>query len=164
MSTPGVHRYGLAEGDAPGHVRGVVEAQLMALARHSRWMGVEVDTIYATGGASANVQILQVMADVFGADVYRFEVGNSAALGAALRAWHGERHAAGAPIPWDDVVSGFAEPVGARRLRSRGALHDVYLDLMRVHAACEAHALGNGPDPTPWVQELAARSQELGGW
>ena len=164
VSTPGVHRYGLAEGDAPGHVRGVVEAQLMALARHSRWMGVEVDTIYATGGASANVQILQVMADVFGADVYRFEVGNSAALGAALRAWHGERHAAGAPIPWDDVVSGFAEPVGARRLRSRGALHDVYIDLMRVHAACEAHALGNGPDPTPWVQELAARSQELGGW
>ena len=49
-------------------------------------MRVEVDTIHATGGASANREILQVMADVFDADVYQFEVGNSACLGAALRA------------------------------------------------------------------------------
>ena len=73
-----------------GNVRAVVEAQMMAMALHSRWMGVEVDTIHATGGAAANRAILQVMADVFGADVYQLEVGNSAALGAALRAAHAD--------------------------------------------------------------------------
>ena len=85
-----MHRYGLEERDGPGHVRGVIEAQMMAIARHSRWMGVDVDTIYATGGAAANVQILQVMADVFNAQVYQLEIGNSAALGAALRAHHAD--------------------------------------------------------------------------
>jgi sugar (pentulose or hexulose) kinase len=59
VMTPGVHRYGLADDDGPGHVRGVIEAQMMALVRHSRWMGVAVDTIFATGGASANAAILQ---------------------------------------------------------------------------------------------------------
>ena len=58
----------------------------MAMALHSRWMGVDIKTIYATGGASANRAILQVMADVFGADVYQFEAGNAACVGAALRA------------------------------------------------------------------------------
>lgn len=164
VATAGVHRYGLSADDAAGHVRGVIEAQMMAIARHSQWMQVQVDTIYATGGAAANLQILQVMADVFNADVYQLQVGNSAALGAALRAWHADLSARGTPMGWGDVIAGLVEPVLESRRRPRGALHDSYGDLMRVHAACEAHALGNGPDPTPWVQELAARSQELGGW
>src|SRR5262249_46001424 len=97
----GVRRYGLAERDAPGDIRGVVEAQMMAMALHSRWMGVDVRTIYATGGASANRAILQVMADVFGADVWQMVVGNSACLGAALRAFHGDITAAGQSMPWE---------------------------------------------------------------
>src|SRR5207247_9660684 len=80
---PGIRRYGLNADDGPGHVRAVVEAQMMALALHSRWMGVDIRAIHATGGASANRAILQVMADVFGADVWQFEVANSACLGAA---------------------------------------------------------------------------------
>ena len=137
----GVHRYGLDEGDAPAHVRGVIEAQLMAIARHSRWMQVAVDTIYATGGASANVQILQVMADVFGAEVYQLEVGNSAALGAALRAWHADRAEAGDPVSWDDVVRDLVEPVASSRLQSRPNVHAMYQELMLRHAECEAQAL-----------------------
>ena len=35
------------------HVRGVIEAQMLSMAIHSAWMGVAVDTIHATGGASA---------------------------------------------------------------------------------------------------------------
>ena len=140
VATAGVHRFGLAEDDGPGHVRAVVEAQLMAIARHSRWMEVTVDTIYATGGAAANRQILQVMADVFGAEVYQLEVGNSAALGAALRARHAERAHAGQPIDWDDVVAGLVEPIAASRLRPRSEAHATYQELMQVHAACEAQA------------------------
>ena len=40
----------------------------------------------ATGGASRNAGILQVIADVFQAEVRTLEVGNSSALGGALRA------------------------------------------------------------------------------
>jgi xylulokinase len=142
VSAPGVRRYGLDPGDAAGHVRGVIEAQMMALARHSRWMNVAVDTIYATGGAAANVQILRVMSDVFGADVYQLEVGNSAALGAALRAHHGDATAGGRRITWDDVISGFVQPVASSRLQPRAGVHATYVELMRRHAACEADALG----------------------
>jgi xylulokinase len=104
--TPGAHRYGIPADDLDANVRGVIEAQMMAMALHSRWMGVTVDRIYATGGAAANRDILQVMADVFGAVVYQLQVGNSAALGAALQALHGSSIAAGRPISWDDDLPG----------------------------------------------------------
>src|SRR5262249_14411401 len=104
VSHAGIRRNNLPPGDGPGHVRGIVEAQQMALAIHSRWMHVDVRSIYATGGAAANQAILQVMADVFGADVYRFEVGNSACLGAALRAWHADLQVDGHPRDWRDIV------------------------------------------------------------
>ena len=152
-----MHRYGLEERDGPGHVRGVIEAQMMAIARHSRWMGVDVDTIYATGGAAANVQILQVMADVFDAEVYQMEIGNSAALGAALRAYHGDAAASGRPLSWDEVIEGLVEPVAASRLAPQSGAPEVYRELMPAHAACEAHALGNGPDPTAMLARLGER-------
>jgi xylulokinase len=157
VMTAGVRRYGLAEADGPGQVRGVIEAQQMAIARHSRWMHVSVDTIYATGGAAANVQILQVMADVFGADVYQLEVGNSAALGAALRARHADQAASGTPVGWEDVLRGLVEPVAASRLRPRSDAHAIYRELMLVHEACEAHALGKGPYPAAFPTELGLR-------
>ena len=62
-------------------------------------------TIHATGGASANREILQVMADVFDADVYRFDSTDSAALGAALRAWQADTN-----LSWTEVVDAFARP------------------------------------------------------
>jgi xylulokinase len=147
VPTPGVHRYGLAPDDGDAHVRAVIEAQQMAIALHSRWMNVTVDSIHATGGAAANRDILQVMADVFGADVYQLQVGNSAALGAALRAMHGDMAADGRAVSWDEVVRDFAEPVAQSRLSPDPARHALYRELIDVYAACEAHALGRGPDP-----------------
>jgi xylulokinase len=141
--TPGVRRFGLAPDDAAGHVRGVVEAQMAALALHSRWMGVAIDRIHATGGASANRAILQVMADVFGADVYQFEVGNSACLGAAIRARHAHALAEGRRLSWDDIVRGVAEPLAASRVPPDPARHAIYQDFMRVYAAREAEAIAS---------------------
>jgi len=120
----------------------VVEAQMTALALHSAWMGEKPSRIQATGGASNNREILQVMADVFGADVYQLEVGNSAALGAALRARHADSIASGAPADWEDVISGLVEPKAGSRLRPRAGAREIYDDLLRVHALCEARALG----------------------
>jgi xylulokinase len=153
----GERRYGVEAHDGATYVRAVIEAQMMALALHSRWMGVTIDSIYATGGASANRAILQVMADVFGADVYRQGVTNSAALGAALRAFHADARADGQELSWDEVVDGFTEPDADTRVSPVAARHAMYQELMRAYEACEAHALRGGPDPAPLVETFRAR-------
>ena len=137
----GVRRFDLDPRDGPLNVRALVEAQMMAMALHSRWMGVDVKTIHATGGASSNRAILQVMADVFGADVYQFDVGNSACLGAALRAFHGHRASIGAPVAWDDVVRGLAEPVRTSLVNPGPSRHAMYQELMERYEERERGAL-----------------------
>jgi xylulokinase len=135
VAVSGARRFHLDAGDVAGNVRALVEAQMMAMKLHSEWMGVDVKTIYATGGASSNRAILQVMADVFNADVYQFVVGNTAALGAALRAFHADAKT----IAWNDVVRGIAEPVASSLVRP--AHHEQYKDLMPIYAARERDTL-----------------------
>jgi len=139
--SPGVRRFGLEAADAPGNVRAVVEAQMLAMKIHSRWMGAPVDTIHATGGASANRAILQVMADVFAAAVLPLEVGNSACLGAALRAYHADEVSEGRAIGWDEVTAGFVEPAEDRRVTPDREASAIYAGLERDYAAREAEAL-----------------------
>lgn len=138
---PGVVRHGVGDADVARTVRAVVEAQMLALARHSAWMGVAVETIYATGGASANRAILQVMADVFDAAVFQFKSGNSAALGAALRAFHADRLADDAAITWDEVVRDFAEPLADSRVDPVAAHVATYRQLETVAREREKKAL-----------------------
>lgn len=157
VATPGPRWYGRPSSGPAADVRAVVEGQMLAMAAHSFWMGVQVTAIHATGGASVNADILQVMADVFGADVFRFEAGNSAALGAALRAWHADELAGGTGREWEDIVAGLAEPVASSRVRPRPGLTALYADLLPVRAACEAHALGRGPDPAPAIEAVLHR-------
>ena len=140
VRTPGVRRVNLDTADAARNVRAVVEAQMMALANHSRWMGVDIDVVHATGGAAANVDILQVMADVFDADVRRSEVGNSACLGAALRAYHADAAAAGRDLPWEKVVEGIAAPASAV-VRPNPANIATYARLRRRYAKLEPLAI-----------------------
>jgi xylulokinase len=154
VADPRVHRYRLSPDDAAANVRAVVEAQMMSVAAHAQWMSVTIDTIHATGGAAANREILQVMADVFGADVYRSTVGNAAALGAALRAWHADRLDEGQPLAWS-VVTATAQPNSSSRVVPNPARHAVYRELLPIYEACEAHALGRGPDPTATLVRFA---------
>ena len=155
---PGARRYGLDPADAAANVRAVVEAQMLALAIHSEWMGVKVDQIHATGGASQNRAILQVMADVFGADVCVVGGGNAAALGAALRAYHADERSRGHEMPWPEVVAGFTEPWPASTVHPIPAHVAVYAEMRKVYAACEAHALGKGPDPAQVIKAFRERS------
>jgi xylulokinase len=138
--TPGVRRFDLDPQDAAANVRAVVEAQMMAMFRHSRWMNVDIRTIYATGGAAANRDILQVMADVFNADVYQFSTTNSAALGAALRAYHADEAANGHDVPWSGIVTGFAEPVVTSRVSPIPANAERYRALVDVYGRRERQA------------------------
>jgi hypothetical protein len=53
------------------------------------------------------------------------------------------------------VVAGFAEPWPASAVHPIPAHVAVYDDMRRVYAACEAHALGRGPDPAPLLAASA---------
>jgi len=141
VPAPAVRRRRLDAADGPRNVRAVVEAQMMAMANHSTWMDVTIHTIHATGGASANREILQIMADVFGADVYQFSVGNSACLGAALRAWHADARSRGREIPWLTIVRDIAEPTAASRVTPVPERVALYANLRRHYADFERDEL-----------------------
>jgi len=68
-------------------IRAIVEAQMLSMRVHSRWIG-DFDTIRVTGGASRSNGILQTLANVFQAQVETIAVPDSAALGAAMIAAH----------------------------------------------------------------------------
>ncbi|XP_042523262.1 xylulose kinase isoform X2 [Dipodomys spectabilis] len=91
----------------PGDVeiRALIEGQFMAKRIHAESLGYRVmpkTKILATGGASHNTDILQVLADVFGASVYITDTANSACVGSAYRAFHGL--AGGVHMPFSEVV------------------------------------------------------------
>lgn len=72
-------------------VRALIEGQFVAKRAHAEDFGFVVGPntrIIATGGASANKAILQVLADVFNSPVYVSEIANSAMMGAAYQAKH----------------------------------------------------------------------------
>jgi xylulokinase len=136
----GTRRHNLDGADPSRMVRAVVEAQAMAMRLHSRWIAPRADTVRATGGAAANRDILQVIADVFDAEVVRGAPRNAASLGAALRAYHAERRAEGDPVAWDDVIAGFTGPSAETRVRPDPRHAAVYADLLPAYEAFEARA------------------------
>jgi xylulokinase len=139
--TTGVRRIDLDPGDAAANVRAIIEAQMMAMANHTRWMSAGTSIVHAMGGASGNRDVLQVMANVFGAEVIRSRAGNAAALGAALRAWHADRVASGQPIAGEEIVRGFTNPDPAWRIKPEADAVKVYASLRQRYAEAEARAL-----------------------
>lgn len=152
VSKPGIHRFdldvngaaanpeGLRDPDACRDCRAVVEAQMMSMRLHSQWMKVEPKRILATGGASTNTAILQVMANVMDCPVQRIEVAKSAALGAALRAAHGWLLHAGKKPRWEGIVAGFSDPVADSEIKPNLKATRVYDRLMEKYAQCERQA------------------------
>jgi len=156
VNKPGIHRFDLDERDAAANCRAVVEAQMMSMRLHSQWMKVAPKRIYATGGASGNTAILQVMADVMNCPVLRIEVAKSAALGAALRAAHGYLVAQASALAkrgktvgrdaratdlWEEVVAGFTDPVPDSEIKPNPKAARVYDKLIEKYAECERRVL-----------------------
>jgi len=141
VNQPGIHRFDLDEKNAAANCRAVVEAQMMAVRLHSQWMKVAPKRILATGGASQDSPILQVMADVMNCRVERIEISKSAALGAALRAAHGWLKQAEEKPEWEQVVSGFTDPVSNSEIRPNPTAVKIYDQLIAKYAACEREAL-----------------------
>ncbi|MEO5895034.1 MAG: FGGY family carbohydrate kinase [Vicinamibacterales bacterium] len=136
VASGGPHYFGLENANAASHVRAVIEAQMMALSRHSAWMGVTPRRIHATGGGAANADILQVMADVFDADVQQFDGTDSAALGAALRAYQAHSGAS-----WPTVMDGFTRRAPASLIRPIASHVAIYRRLRSTYVAREQAAL-----------------------
>ncbi len=141
VNQPGIHRFNLDEKDAAANCRAIFEAQMMSMRLHSRWMKVAPECIYATGGASNNLPLLQAMADVMNCRVLRIEVSKSAALGAALQAAHGWFVAAGEKPKWGKLVAGFTVPIPNSEIRPNAKAARIYDKLVEKYAACEREAL-----------------------
>ena len=172
VNKPGIYRFDLDPNDAAANCRAVVEAQMMSMRLHSRWiypaqsgMKAKPSRIYATGGASTNTAILQVMADVMNCPVLRIEISKSAALGAALRAAHGwlvdsgklvaqasvlaktvkpagRDHRRGgtgacATYLWQEIVAGFTDPIQNSEIKPNPKAARIYDKLIEKYAECE---------------------------
>ena len=86
--TPGLRaNFDFANSSPATQIRAIIEAQVLSIRVHSRWIG-GFDTIRVTGGASRSTGILQTLANVFQARVETIAVQDSAALGAAMIAAH----------------------------------------------------------------------------
>jgi xylulokinase len=126
----------------------VIEAQMMAMANHAAVITRQrVQRLLATGGASVNREILQVMADVFDAEVIPMASGNAAALGAALRAFHAYEHAHGRRLDWNEVYDGVeAADYAARVLPVEGNV-SIYRDLRKRYAEFERTEAATTAEP-----------------
>ena len=131
---PGVKRFHLDVKDAAANCRALIEAQMLSMRLHSKWMKLKQNVIYATGGVSHNKPILQIAADVHHCTVERSAVGKSTALGAALRA----AHAALKPISWKEIVKGFTDPIPAFRVEPNPKNAKVYDTLIQKYAGYES--------------------------
>jgi len=138
----GVVRDSLDSEEARANVRAVIEAQALSSKLHSRWMGVTIQSLYVTGGASANVDILQVFASVHDCSVHRFETTSSAALGAALRACYSSRREQGGTRSWKETVAPFTQPVAGSTIEPDPAAFAVYEDLIDRYEALEKKHTG----------------------
>lgn len=118
--------------DANAAVRGIVEAQALSMRLHSSWIGPTPDAIRITGGASRSAGICQVIADVFDATVDRLRVGNSAALGAAMRA----ANAVGG-VPWAALTERFCHCSPDQRVTPNTTNLPVYEELLHTYRDLE---------------------------
>ena len=148
---PKVGRFGgLTSDDVQANVRAVVEAQVMAMFLHSNWTGPRPKRIFVTAGGSENRGLLNVIAQVFGTEVHSFEVKESAALGAALRAAHCHQNAKGKSTTWENLTEPFLRQSSARSAHPDQKQVEIYQSengLLGVYQACEAFALDQGTDP-----------------
>ncbi len=141
VNRPGIHRFDLSENDAAANCRAIFEAQALSMRLHSGWMRVSPKRLFATGGASNDPGLLQILANVMNCRVLRIEVSKSAALGAALQAAHGWLTAAGKKPKWENIVADFCRPIPGSEILPDKKAAKIYTAMLKKYAACEAKGL-----------------------
>ena len=129
---PKIYRFGFDEKDKEGNIRAIIESQLLSMRLHSQWTGEKPEVIYATGGASKDDAILQTIADIFNVEVFQFETGASAALGAALRAVKTFSYLIGKELSWLEVVRDFTYSKGIKII-PRNEYKRLYDDMLLLY-------------------------------
>ncbi|XP_043961032.1 xylulose kinase isoform X4 [Gambusia affinis] len=121
-------------------VRALVEGQFLSRRLHAERLGYSIGSgsrVLATGGASANRQILQVLSDVFDAPVYTIDLSDSACLGSAYRALHGL--VADSGVSFLDLLRNAPEP--QQVCRPHRSAPQVYDPMLRRYAELEQKVL-----------------------
>lgn len=142
----GISRFG-ADGQAIDafapevEARAVLEGQFLSMRLHAAAVGIHPASILATGGASVDPTVLRILSDVFGVAVYRGDVPNSAAVGAAYRALHGWRCAERrAFVPFADVIP--AAPGVVKATDPDRLAHAFYSGMLSRYAELEKRVIG----------------------
>ncbi len=155
---PRVWRFGgLPESDAAGNVRAVVEAQIMSMYLHSGWMGTRPQTILVTAGGSENRELLKVISQVFNTEVHSFEVKDSAALGAAIRAAHCRLNHQDEAVSWRELTDRYVRDKVTEKIKPDEDAVRVFHGengLLEIYKACEEYALGPGEDPEDKIKKF----------
>jgi len=117
--------------------RAVYEGQFLSMRLHGRNVGFKPHRILATGGASVDMSLIRVMADVFGAPVFVAEKSDSASLGAAYRALHGWCcRQTGAFVPFGEILRTSAP--FKQVATPDAAAHALYTAMLERYAELEA--------------------------
>jgi xylulokinase len=154
---PKVFRYNLNENDMEGNVRAIIEAQFLTMRLHSSWIGEKPKEIYATAGASANEEILQIAADIFNTKIRAFSVTNSAALGAALRAVKSYYDCKRVKISWADIANRFLKIQESKIIKPKKEHKALYDDMLALYGKCENFFLKNGENPNSYHNKFVKK-------
>ncbi|XP_056868606.1 xylulose kinase isoform X1 [Takifugu flavidus] len=141
----GVHLFGTDDTQVTSlspqmEVRALVEGQFLSRRLYAERLGYSIipgTCVLATGGASSNRDILQVLSDVFNAPVYTIDVSNSTCLGSAYRALHSLVAESG--VSFADVVKNAQEPQLAVTPDPRA--QQVYDHMLKRYARLEDRVL-----------------------
>jgi len=147
VSKPKVHRFGFNDKDLEGNVRAVIEAQFLSMKIHSEWTQEPPEEIYATGGASTNLEILKIAANIFNTKIRQFEATNSAALGAALRSAKSYYNSNNQNVDWAELVEGFLKIEESIIVHPDKKYTVLYSDMLTIYQKYENYILRNGEDP-----------------
>jgi xylulokinase len=133
VNQPGIHHFDLDEKNVAANCRAIFEAQMMSMRLQSQWMKVSPEKIYATGGASNDLALLQVMAGAMNCRVLRIEVAKSAAHGGLVQV--------GEKPTWEEVVNGFSNPIPNSEICPHPKAARIYDKLVEKYANRERAAL-----------------------
>ncbi|MFW9902064.1 MAG: xylulokinase [Candidatus Thorarchaeota archaeon] len=144
---PKVYRFGFDDKDMEGNVRGIIEAQFLSMKLHSEWLEEKPKEIYATGGASANKDILQILANIFNTKVQKSEITDSAALGAAFRAVKSYYDSKNETISWNEIIDKFLNLQKSLVIEPENEYLELYDDMLVLYKNYEDFIFRNRSNP-----------------
>ncbi len=151
---PQVFRVGFEEDDLNGSIRAIIEAQFLSMKLHSEWIKEKPIHIYSTGGASENIEILQIAADIFNVDIIKFSITNSAALGAAIRSIKSYYDFSGKSIKWEEIPKELLPFQRSELIKTRPEFKELYTDMLELYRKYENFKINQEENPEKYRIEF----------